>query len=1004
VTYLTDWTNLGILPLQDHDRDAEVGLRNQLVGARIVQRADPQKNGSGRGALPTLGVEEGKGTIGDVHPWIYLQTKSRSDRATGSWSQIFGCVVDSAASGPVTGAGGDDSAKAFPVWTRDYEADKRYAGIRSQDLGFGLPPIVRGQVVAVVGGTDERQQQSVMLHADPRIIAPWTAGPYEAGTLVCDLQPEREICMDGSATPGVGGRHAGIQTFLKVVPLQPGGGGVMATTGNAIAWNCFKTPNGVTSHGLMLFGGASTGMRGPSTPSGRRDVVPGSDSPTTEGGSAGEDNPQQRTKLLRDYGRFSPRRLGAAAYACISVTGGGPLTAGHADNDEHKIGMDRDGNAINAAHISTQALFYDGPERDGPLLFEGVYPPVNPMPLRSRVHLTWDSGTNHGFVGGTRRGVWRWWCEVPVVVPGTPQTRVPTTPGGGPSTPGPGGPTTPGPGGPSAPIPGGPSPPGEGDPPVTGPVTPGGPSGPSAPTPEPWRNPARNSTPPSRGPTPLFEGESELVSPLEPEDPPVDPEAPGGRSVGRIGTVSPESKSLFSIHHPMMESFSSAAFRPQLWVPGLPHFERSPDYPASMFEEDEENRPHVLSIKSWAAQSDNDFDYRRVPTCSRVRGGYADGGVLLSPPEFEFEDYVNIGSTRSTTPPRVVASFAAADGVAFAWGAPVLDGGLSAGSFRMSRQWTGNRDLVLEALDSSRVPTELMRASIAPGERRVSFAGTQAVRLPSGLDSERPAPSGGDLRVNVELVNPYVEFYDLTNGEWRELISALPGAVDGSVVSRTGGQWVAIPPDTNGKVLTLVSGQPDWASPPSGTLPSGSAGDILYHDGADWVLLSPGADGEVLTLVSGVPKWDAPTGGGGPAFPVGSVFISVVSTNPATLLGYGTWAAIATGRMLIGVDSGDADFDAPEETGGSKTHTLTVGQLPSHTHAVTDPGHTHTLPAFNHATGNASNKVEVTNSATANSASTGSATTGITVGNTGSGDPVNHMPPFFAVYMWKRTA
>ena len=39
--------------------------------------------------------------------------------------------------------------------------------------------------------------------------------------------------------------------------------------------------------------------------------------------------------------------------------------------------------------------------------------------------------------------------------------------------------------------------------------------------------------------------------------------------------------------------------------------------------------------------------------------------------------------------------------------------------------------------------------------------------------------------------------------------------------------------------------------------------------------------------------------GGGPAFPVGSVFLAVVSTNPATLLGYGTWSAFGAGRLLV---------------------------------------------------------------------------------------------------------
>ena len=57
----------------------------------------------------------------------------------------------------------------------------------------------------------------------------------------------------------------------------------------------------------------------------------------------------------------------------------------------------------------------------------------------------------------------------------------------------------------------------------------------------------------------------------------------------------------------------------------------------------------------------------------------------------------------------------------------------------------------------------------------------------------------------------------------------------------------------------------------------------------------------------------------GNAWPIGAVFISVVSTNPNTLLGYGTWAAIGAGRVLVGRDAGDADFDTAEETGGAKT-------------------------------------------------------------------------------------
>lgn len=79
------------------------------------------------------------------------------------------------------------------------------------------------------------------------------------------------------------------------------------------------------------------------------------------------------------------------------------------------------------------------------------------------------------------------------------------------------------------------------------------------------------------------------------------------------------------------------------------------------------------------------------------------------------------------------------------------------------------------------------------------------------------------------------------------------------------------------------------------------------------------------------------------AWPVGSVFLSVVSTNPATLLGFGTWSAIGAGRVLVGLDSGDTDFDVVEETGGSKTAasagscstpTFTGSALGTHSHGV----------------------------------------------------------------------
>ncbi len=53
-------------------------------------------------------------------------------------------------------------------------------------------------------------------------------------------------------------------------------------------------------------------------------------------------------------------------------------------------------------------------------------------------------------------------------------------------------------------------------------------------------------------------------------------------------------------------------------------------------------------------------------------------------------------------------------------------------------------------------------------------------------------------------------------------------------------------------------------------------------------------------------------------YPVGCIYISTVSTNPATLFGMGTWVAFGAGRVLVGLDAGQTEFDTVEETGGAK--------------------------------------------------------------------------------------
>jgi len=136
--------------------------------------------------------------------------------------------------------------------------------------------------------------------------------------------------------------------------------------------------------------------------------------------------------------------------------------------------------------------------------------------------------------------------------------------------------------------------------------------------------------------------------------------------------------------------------------------------------------------------------------------------------------------------------------------------------------------------------------------------------------------------------------------------------------------------------------------------------------------------------------------------PVGSIYINATnSTNPGTLLGFGTWTAFGAGRVPVGFDSTNALFDTAEETGGSADAVVV-----SHTHTatVTDPGHKHTYSA--HLNTAVAGPVSLADRMPLTTADTSTATTGITVANstTGSSGTNANYQPYITVYMWKRTA
>ena len=121
-------------------------------------------------------------------------------------------------------------------------------------------------------------------------------------------------------------------------------------------------------------------------------------------------------------------------------------------------------------------------------------------------------------------------------------------------------------------------------------------------------------------------------------------------------------------------------------------------------------------------------------------------------------------------------------------------------------------------------------------------------------------------------------------------------------------------------------------------------------------------------------------------YPVGCIYISTNSTNPATSLGFGTWTAFGAGRVPVGFDAGQTEFDVDEETGGAKTHTLTTAEMPAHTHGLTALKYS--------GAGSAPQFTDIT----------GTDGIGETTDSTGSGGAHNNLQPYIVVRMWKRTA
>ena len=169
--------------------------------------------------------------------------------------------------------------------------------------------------------------------------------------------------------------------------------------------------------------------------------------------------------------------------------------------------------------------------------------------------------------------------------------------------------------------------------------------------------------------------------------------------------------------------------------------------------------------------------------------------------------------------------------------------------------------------------------------------------------------------------------------------------------------------------------------------PSPSAGNILMMTGGGDIDDTTYTVNEYRDYILGL------------TYPVGSIYMATVATNPGTLFGIGTWVALGEGRVLVGVGAGGGlTARALDDTGGSED-SLVV----DHTHTATQASHTHTIPTG--VSGGSSASSDQGSLTGPSSHASGSATPVITVDATTDSDGIGtNMPPFLAVHMWERTA
>lgn len=207
-----------------------------------------------------------------------------------------------------------------------------------------------------------------------------------------------------------------------------------------------------------------------------------------------------------------------------------------------------------------------------------------------------------------------------------------------------------------------------------------------------------------------------------------------------------------------------------------------------------------------------------------------------------------------------------------------------------------------------------------------------------------------------------------------------------AATSSAAGGTGLVPAPAAGKQTSFLRGDGTWVVPTNTTYSNMTAATSSAAGKAG--LVPAPAAGKQNSFLRGDGTWQTPTLNIDAIYPVGSVKISINNVNPQTYITGTTWTQFGQGRVLIGQGTGNdgstsMSFTA-ESQGGEYTHTLTTSEMPVHTHT---------------------GKPQLIQNTAVGSSAFGYISNGAwdSVESSGNGEAHNNMPPYFVVFLWRRT-